>query len=135
MGEALGVAAFLPPSDFEIISALSANSENFSNIRTALHQDLRPRLDFLYLAADYEIEKFGSNFDIGGEMSSLIMEIKKEHYREALSKIGQEIKKQESVLPVGGGNGGENLETLTKKFQDIAKILLDLSKDKNGKKI
>ena len=135
MGEALGVAAFLPPSDFEIISALSANSENFSNIRTALHQDLRPRLDFLYLAADYEIEKFGSNFDIGGEMSSLIMEIKKEHYRETLSKIGQEIKKQESVLPVGGGNGGENLETLTKKFQDIAKILLDLSKDKNGKKI
>ena len=100
---------------------------SFSDIRSALSGELRSRLDFLYLAADFEMEKFGNNFDIGGEIISLAAEIEKEHYREALYKINQEIKKQESLLSVNGEDG-KSLEMLTKKFQDISKMLNNLNK-------
>ena len=134
MTEAVKIAAFLPPKDFEIMSAFALRSGttmdepiSFSDIRSALSGELRSRLDFLYLAADFEMEKFGNNFDIGGEIISLAAEIEKEHYREALYKINQEIKKQESLLSVNGEDG-KSLEMLTKKFQDISKMLNNLNK-------
>ena len=134
MTEAVKIAAFLPPKDFEIMSAFASRSGttmdepiSFSDIRSALSGELRSRLDFLYLAADFEMEKFGNNFDIGGEIMSLAAEIEKEHYREALYKINQEIKKQESLLSVNGEDG-KSLEMLTKKFQDISKMLNNLNK-------
>ena len=134
MTEAVKIAAFLPPKDFEIMSAFASRSGttmdepiSFSDIRSALSGELRSRLDFLYLAADFEMEKFGNNFDIGGEIISLAAEIEKEHYREALYKINQEIKKQESLLSVNGEDG-KSLEMLTKKFQDISKMLNNLNK-------
>jgi len=130
MTEAVKIAAFLPPKDFEIMSAFASRSGttmdepiSFSDIRSALSGELRSRLDFLYLAADFEMEKF----DIGGEIMSLAAEIEKEHYREALYKINQEIKKQESLLSVNGEDG-KSLEMLTKKFQDISKMLNNLNK-------
>ena len=134
MTEAVKIAAFLPPKDVEIMSAFASRSGttmdepiSFSDIRSALSGELRSRLDFLYLAADFEMEKFGNNFDIGGEIMSLAAEIEKEHYREALYKINQEIKKQESLLSVNGEDG-KSLEMLTKKFQDISKMLNNLNK-------
>ena len=134
MTEAVKIAAFLPPKDVEIMSAFASRSGttmdepiSFSDIRSALSGELRSRLDFLYLAADFEMEKFGNNFDIGGEIISLAAEIEKEHYREALYKINQEIKKQESLLSVNGEDG-KSLEMLTKKFQDISKMLNNLNK-------
>src|SRR3989344_6088890 len=134
MTEAVKIAAFLPPKDFEIMSAFASRSGttmdepiSFSDIRSALSGELRSRLDFLYLAADFEMEKFGNNFDIGGEIISLAAEIEKEHYREALYKINQEIKKQESLLSFNGEDG-KSLEMLKKKFQDISKMLNNLNK-------
>ena len=65
IAEAVKAAAVLPKNDFEILSALAANQNEFSAAREALSADLRPRLDFLYLAGDYELEKADINFDIG----------------------------------------------------------------------
>ena len=140
--EAAKIGSMLPPLDFEILSAFSAKSADtanksadaasFSDIRSALSSDLRPRLDFLYLAGDYEFEKNDSDFNPINEIERLMSDIEKEHYKEMLNKIEVAIKKNEnlSIIENDGQDSlsGKNLETLTKEFQNISNKLLDLSK-------
>jgi len=103
------------------LGVLIANQKSFSETRAALSVDLRPRLDFLYLSGDYELEKAGTDFDINKEIKFLIEEIKREHYKEILQKIGQEIKKCEA-------EEGPNLNKLTEEFKNISKKLYELNK-------
>lgn len=130
-------AVFLPKNDFEILGALLANQNNFSETRSVLPLDLRPRLDFLYLAGDYELLKVGADFNVGKEIKFLIKEIEKEHYKEILLKIGQEIKKGEARLndAVGQAEESPNLNKLTREFKDISTKLYILSKNNDDLEI
>ncbi|MDO8743044.1 MAG: DNA primase [Candidatus Azambacteria bacterium] len=121
--EAVKAAVFMPARDFEILQALTAKQSSFSETRSALAAELRPRLDFLYLAGDYELEKTGENFDIDGEISHLVKEIEKEHHKERLFKINQEIKKYEA-------ENNPNLNKLTEEFQIISTKLYGLNENK-----
>ena len=89
---------------------------------------MRPRLDFLYLAGDYELEKAGADFNISKEIKFLIEEIEREHYKEILQKIGQEIKKCEA-------EESPDLNKLTEEFKNISKKLNDLSKNNSDLEI
>ncbi|MDO8443559.1 MAG: DNA primase [Candidatus Azambacteria bacterium] len=123
IAEAVKVAAILPKEDFEILSALAANQSEFSATRAALSADLRPRLDFLYLAGDYEMEKADASFNIGEEVTLLIKEIERERHKESLQKIGQQIKKCEF-------EEGLDLNQLTEEFQNISNKLYKLDENK-----
>ncbi len=127
VAEAVKAAVFMPKSDFEILGALTNNQNNFSEMRSALSADLRPRLDFLYLAGDYELEKAGIDFDVGKEVTFLIKEIEREHQKEILQKIGQEIKKSEA-------EENPNLNKLTEEFQNTSNKLYKLNENKKEKK-
>ena len=132
MAEATKVAGFLPAGDFEILRAIAANGGDFSGARSALAVDLRPRLDFLYLAGDYEIEKAGSDFLIAEEIASLAKAIEKEHYKEKMRQIGMEIKKREARLNDAAGQAGEDLDLseLTNEFQNISNKLYKQNESK-----
>ena len=132
MAEATKAAGFLPVGDFEILRALAANGGDFSGARSALAVDLRPRLDFLYLAGDYEIEKAGSDFLIAEEIASLAKAIEKEHYKEKMRQIGMEIKKREARLNDAAGQAGEDLDLseLTNEFQNISNKLYKQNESK-----
>ncbi|MEK7178160.1 MAG: DNA primase, partial [Patescibacteria group bacterium] len=86
IAEAVKAAVFLPKNDFEVLGALVASRNSFSETRSALPADLRPHLDFLYLAGDYELEKVGADFNVNNEIKFLIEEIEREHYKEILQK-------------------------------------------------
>ena len=88
--------------------------------------DLRSRLDFLYLLGDYEIGKAESNFDIGKEISFIAKEVEREHYKEILLKIGQEIKKYEVIEA--------STDSLTKEFQNISIKLRNIETHDKEKK-
>ena len=137
IAEAVKAAAFLPKKDFEFLGVLVANQRSFSETRAALAADLRPRLDFLYLAGDYELEKAGADFNISKEIKFLIEEIEREHYKEILQKIGQEIKKCEARLndTVGQAEESPDLNKLTEEFKNISKKLNDLSKNNSDLEI
>jgi len=124
IADAIKAAAILPKNDFEILSALAANQNEFSATRAALSADLRPRLDFLYLAGDYELEKADANFDIGGEVKLLIREIERERHKENLQKIGQKIRKCEA-------EDGPEIGKLTEEFQNVSSKLYKI--DENEK--
>jgi len=129
IAEAVKAAIFLPKKDFEVLGALVASQNSFSETRSALSADLRPRLDFLYLAGDYELEKAGADFSINKEIKFLIEEIEREHYKEILQKIGQEIKKCEaSPNDAVRQAGGQDLNKLTVEFKNISKKLYGLNK-------
>ena len=132
MAEATKVAGFLPAGDFEILRAIAANGGDFSGARSALAVDLRPRLDFLYLAGDYEIEKAGSDFLIAEEIASLAKAIEEEHYKEKMRQIGMEIKKREARLNDAAGQAGEDLDLseLTNEFQNISNKLYKQNESK-----
>ncbi len=115
------LAPILPPGDREILSALAAAQDDFSGARSALAADLRPRLDFLYMAGDYELEKFGKNFDIAGETEILISEIEKEHHKEILQKLEREIRACEL-------SDSPNLLKLTEEFKNISKKFYEKEK-------
>ena len=127
IAEAVKAAVFLPKKDFEILGALVASQNSFSETRSALPIDLRPHLDFLYLAGDYELLKAEADFDVKKEIKFLIEEIEREHYKEILQKIGQEIKKCEA-------EEGPNLSKLTEEFKNISKKLYELNKYEKEKK-
>jgi len=127
IAEAVKTAVFLPKKDFEVLGALVASRNSFSETRSALPADLRPRLDFLYLAGDYELEKAGADFSVNNEIKFLIEEIEREHYKEILQKIGQEIKKCET-------EESPNLNKLTEEFKNISKKLYGLNKYEKEKK-
>lgn len=128
VSEAAKIITFLPGRDYEILSAFAIKN-NFSDIRSELASDLRPRLDFLCLAADYEMEKFGADFDIGSEIKSLVKEVEREHYKEKLNKIGLAIKNQENLSAVQTeSNDNKGLEALTKEFQSISKKIHQVNK-------
>jgi DNA primase len=127
IAEAIKAAVFLPKKDFEVLGALVASRNSFSETRSALPADLRPRLDFLYLAGDYELEKVGADFSVNNEIKFLIEEIEREHYKEILQKIGQEIKKCEV-------EESPNLNKLTEEFKNISKKLYGLNKYEKEKK-
>jgi len=132
IAEAVKAAAILPKNDFEILSALAANQNEFSATRAALSADLRPRLDFLYLAGDYELEKADANFDIGDEVKLLIKEIERERHKESLQKIGQQIRKCESRLngSVGQAEEGLDMNQLTDEFQNVTNKLYKIDENK-----
>lgn len=148
--EAAKAAVFIPRNDFEILSAFSASrrpqadkpadAANFSDIRSALRSDLRPRLDFLYMLGDFELSKANSDFDIGKEIIAVTKEIEREHYKESLMKIGFEIKKCEAAAFEGGeprsaiAGSEANLDNLTKEFQNISKKLYQLNGNEKDKK-
>ncbi|MDP2945861.1 MAG: DNA primase [bacterium] len=134
IAEAVKAAVFLPKNDFEVLGALVASRNSFSETRSALPADLRPHLDFLYLAGDYELEKVGADFNVNNEIKFLIEEIEREHYKEILQKIGQEIKKCEVAAPEGGA-AGQDLNKLTEEFKNISKKLYILSKNNNNLEI
>ncbi len=125
IAEAVKAAVFLPKKDFEVLGALVASQNSFSETRSALPADLRPRLDFLYMAGDHELEKAGADFDIDKEIKFLIEEIKREYYKEILQKIGQEIKKCEARP---NDAVGQDLNKLTEEFKNISKKLYELNK-------
>lgn len=129
--EAAEIASILPLSDFEILSALSLSDGNFSTARTTLNAELRPRLDFLFLAGDYEFEKSGPDFNPINEIKHLIREIEREHYKEALNKIEFAIKKNENLSIIENDSrdslSDKSLETLTKEFQNISNKLFQLN--------
>lgn len=135
--QAAKAASILPPKYFELLSSFSSNQGNFSDVRTALSPDLRPYLDFLFLMADYELEKGGPDFNIGEEVGFLIREIEKEHYKELKQKIGQEIKKQENTILLSGSGGAleenEKLTALSKELQNISEKLNILSENQSFK--
>lgn len=126
IAETVHAASFMPRADIEFLTAFAQNKGNFSQIRSAISQDARSRLDFLYLLGDYEVGKAETGFDIGKEISFLAKEIEREHYKEMLFKIGQEIKKNEAAAPEGGeprpATAGRevHLDDLTKEFQNIS---------------
>lgn len=130
--EAAIIGSMLPPLDFEILSALSRSNGNFSTARTTLSAELRPRLDFLYLAGDYEFEKNDSDFNPIDEIRRLINDIEKEYYKETLNKIEIAIKKNESLSIIENDGqvllSGKDLETLTKEFQNISNKLYEKNK-------
>jgi len=130
IAEAVKAAAFLPKNDFEVLGTLVASQNSFSEIRSALPADLRPRLDFLYLAGDHELEKGGADFNVNKEIKFLIEEIEREHYKEILQKIGQEIKKCEVAESPTRLNDavGQDLNKLTEEFKNISKKLHELNK-------
>ncbi len=133
IAEAVKAAAILPKNDFEILSALAANKNEFSATRAALSADLRPRLDFLYLAGDYEMEKADTNFDIGAEVKLLIKEIERERHKENLQKIGQQIRKCEAAAPEGGEprpDSGREINKLTEEFQSVSNKLYKIDENK-----
>src|SRR3989344_5601214 len=132
MAEATKAAGFLQGGGFEFLGALAANGGGFSGARSALAVDLRPRLDFLYLAGDYEIEKAGSDFLIAEEIASLAKAIEKEHYKEKMRQIGMEIKKREARLNDAAGQAGEDLDLseLTNEFQNISNKLYKQNESK-----
>ena len=123
IAEAVKVAAVLPKNDFEILSALAANQNEFSTTRAALSADLRPRLDFLYLAGDYELEKTDANFNIDEEVKLLIKEIERERHKENLQKIGQQIRKCEA-------EEGLDMNQLTEEFQNVSSKLYKIDENK-----
>ncbi len=140
VAETVRIASFLPAHDFEILSAFakipadkSAGEASFSDIRAALPGDLRPRLDFLYLASDYETEKMSLDADLGAEIMILAGEIEREHYKEALQKIGIEIQKQEN-LGVLLGEENKELSKLIKEFHNISQKLQNLNKNEEKQK-
>ncbi len=138
IAEVAKAAIYLPKKDFEVLGALVASRNSFSQTRSALPIDLRPRLDFLYMVGDYELLKTGADFNLDKEIKFLIEEIEREHYKEVLQKIGFEIKKCEAAAPEGGGprpeSGREaNLNKLTEEFKNISKKLYILSKNQSGK--
>lgn len=49
ISETVKSAAFLPAQDFDFLTAFLENNGNFSQIRSAIPTDWRPRLDFLYM--------------------------------------------------------------------------------------
>jgi len=118
--ETVNVAAFMPTHDFEFLSAFLENNGNFSQIRSAIPTDWRSRLDFLYMLGDFEINKANSDFDLGREIIFITKEIEREHYKELLINIGNEISKCEA--------DGSDTDNLTKEFQNISQKLVDLSK-------
>ncbi|MBI4919941.1 DNA primase [Candidatus Azambacteria bacterium] len=122
---AVKIAAFLPQKDYEILGMIAAKQNNFSDIRSALAAGLRPRIDFLYLAGDYELGKADADFDIGKEVEILTVGIKREHYKEALQKINWEIQREEMA-------GNSDLSKLTEEFKEISNKLHVLSKNKIG---
>ncbi len=126
IAKAVEAAAILPIDDFEILKALAANNSSFSDARSALPAGLRPRLDFLYLAGDYEMEKAEADFNIVAEIDFLIKEIEREHHKENLQKINQAIKKSETITP----EGGSDMNKLTEEFQNISKKLYELNENK-----
>jgi len=135
IAEAVKAAVFLPKNDFEVLGMLVASQNSFSETRSALPADLRPRLDFLYLAGDYELEKAGADFSIDKEIKFLIEEIEREHYKEILQKISQEIKKCEARPndarlndTVEQAAESPNLNKLTVEFKNISKKLYELNK-------
>lgn len=123
IAEAVKTATVLPKNDFEILSALTANQSEFSATRAALPADLRSRLDFLYLAGDYELEKADAGFDIGGEVTLLIKEIERERHKESLQKIGQQIRKCEH-------EEGSEMNKLTEEFQSVSNKLYEIDENK-----
>ncbi len=123
IAEAIKAAVFLPKNDFEILGVLAAGKDSFSETRSVLPIDLRPRLDFLYLAGDYELEKAGADFDAEKEIIFLVKEIEREHHKEILQKIGQEIKKCEV-------EESPNLNKLTEEFKNISNKLYKLYEKK-----
>ncbi|MBU2082315.1 DNA primase [Patescibacteria group bacterium] len=123
IAEAIKAAAVLPKNDFEILSALAANQNEFSATRAALSPDLRPRLDFLYLAGDYELEKADHDFDIGEEVKLLIKEIERERHKENLQKIGQQIRKCEA-------EEGLDMNQLMEEFQSVSNKLYKIDENK-----
>ena len=125
IAKAAKTAVFLPKNDFEVLEVLAAGKNSFSKTRSALPADLRPRLDFLYLVGDHELEKAGIDFDVDKEIKFLIEEIEREHYKETLQKIGQEIKQCEIRL---NGPVGQDLNKLTEEFKNISKKLYELNK-------
>lgn len=112
IAETAQAASFMPGADLDFLTAFAENKGNFSQIRSALSPDLRSRLDFLYLLGDYEVGKAERGFDIGKEISFLAREVEREHYKEMLLKIGQEIKKSEVH--------NASTDDLTKEFQNIS---------------
>lgn len=127
IAETVKIATFMPAADFEFLSAMAYASVNktadvvsFSDVRSALRSDLRPRLDFLYMLGDFELDKVGSDFNLGKEIIFITKEIEREYYKEQMLKIGHEINKCEA--------GGSLPNNLTKEFQNISKKLMDLSK-------
>lgn len=127
IAETAKVAVFVPARDFEFLTAFSENHGNFSEIRSAIPAELRARLDFLYMLGDWEIGKAGSGFDLGKEIIFITKEIEREHYKESLLKISQEINKCEAA--------GSLTDNLTKEFQSISKKLHQLNEKEKNKKI
>ena len=131
IAEAIKAAAFLPKNDFEILGVLAGGKGSFSETRSVLPIDLRPRLDFLYLAGDYELEKSGADFDAEKEIIFLIKEIEREHHKEILQKIGQEIRKCEARPALAGqAEESPNLNKLTEEFKNISNKLYKLNEKK-----
>ena len=126
IAETVQAASFMPVADLELLTVFLDNKGNFSDIRSAISPDVRSRLDFLYLLGDYEVGKAETNFDVGKEIGFLAKEIEREHYKEMLLKIGQEVKRHEV----------QNISTddLTKEFQIISTKLNTLSKNQSNNK-
>ena len=124
--EAVKAAPFMIPCDLELLNAFSRGGGNFSEIRSVVSIDLRSRLDFLYLLGDYELDKVGSDFDIGKEIFFIAREIEKEHYKELLAKINNDIRKREAL--------GEDPDSFSKEFQNISKKLYLLNSNEKTKK-
>lgn len=127
IAEAIKSAPFMLARDLEFLTAFSQGNGNFSEIRSAISVDSRSRLDFLYLLGDYELDRAGSDFDVSKEIAFMVKEIEREHYKELLVKIGNEIKNSEAL--------GKNSDNLTKEFQNISKRLHQLNSNEKTKKI
>ncbi len=83
-------------------------------------KNLRPKLDFLSLAADREMDILGPNFDLAGEIGALISEIEKEHRKNVSREMVAKIKKSDfESLPEDVSliqTFQKNLETIHKNY-------------------
>lgn len=107
------VISALPKNFLPIASSIyKANKDfSFSKVREDLTAELRPKLDFLAMLSEFELEKAGPDFEIASELETLARELDQEHRREVRTSLSESIKKAERE-----SNSGL-VEELTREYQ------------------
>lgn len=107
------VVSALPKSFLPIASSMykARGDFSFSKVREGLAADLRPKLDYLAMLSEFELEKAGPDFNLASELAILAREMEQEHRREVRTSLAESIKKAERE------NNLKLVEELTGEYQ------------------
>ena len=107
------VVSALPKNFLPIASSIykARDDFSFSKVREGLAADLRPKLDYLAMLSEFELEKTGPDFDIASEVGILAQALEQEHGREVRTSLAESIKKAERE------NNLKLVEELTGEYQ------------------